>query len=712
MVMMTTFKDVTEWLDEVTQEFEVGRLIRYEPFSLFDSMSAIEIMDPKMDSGMILESSDEETDDEVSISSKEESSTKVSASKTKRQNRRSTLDEAFVIAQGEKYSLQDVVEIMDLIISCMATFLSGYSMANTLFTCIHLHYPSSIPCDILRTFVRGTLKFTGRVRTVVRIANIYEDEDFNTDAFHFNLLEAISEDAVLQDIQRTIDGLSQETLKTHSVGQKADTEPFIKECLSDRLMFLKSFLAALTLLAQRNVAKGTAEIETMKQVLSKILASSPKLYQHQSYDDSKALRRRRRNLGFDPLMNKKLIIGTPPRKIPIMSLTMAANSLSQTSENLLKACSVIQCKSTDDLLTFLHYFTRRIPQPCCLSRCQLQALVLTQGGMVLGTMSLQDYVRKMITEFCNPPYLNIRDSPKPSVISTNRAFDNKRPLTIDQPSSDLSLSERVNELVTSFLELSEKYVLDFIRTYTHNVARQRRILVKLVNHFDTLQLEAESYDSELELLTEETSCPFYFSSWAYSIKLHIMADIIASGFHLELYSSHEMSMMYWYFDYLLSIGVQHSERRHKLLEYANRKLPRIQKITTSPAPALPSPPNNAKKSGKRKKNQPRDQEDLLSSLTLNDIPDSPKPASLSLVEAKQDMCRAMFRFAIALKVLKLYIPPDCTSVVPELHFANRFRYFRHVSTPGPLIYEQYSKNSNFMSAHVSFPFHYIFDYYD
>lgn len=195
-------------------------------------------------------------------------------------------------------------------------------MANTLFTCIHLHYPSSIPCDILRTFVRGTLKFTSRVRTVVRIANIYEDEDFNTDAFHFNLLEAISEDAVLQDIQRTIDGLSQETLKTHSVGQKADTEPFIKECLSDRLMFLKSFLAALTLLAQRNVAKGTAEIETMKQALSKILASSPKLYQHQSYDDSKALRRRRRILGFDPLMNKKLIIGTPPRKIPIMSLTM------------------------------------------------------------------------------------------------------------------------------------------------------------------------------------------------------------------------------------------------------------------------------------------------------------------------------------------------------------------------------------------------------
>jgi hypothetical protein len=36
-------------------ELEVGQLVHLESFTLFDAMSAIEIMDPKMDTGMILE---------------------------------------------------------------------------------------------------------------------------------------------------------------------------------------------------------------------------------------------------------------------------------------------------------------------------------------------------------------------------------------------------------------------------------------------------------------------------------------------------------------------------------------------------------------------------------------------------------------------------------------------------------------------------------
>jgi hypothetical protein len=38
-----------------TIDLEVGQLVHLQSFTLFDAMSAIEIMDPKMDTGMILE---------------------------------------------------------------------------------------------------------------------------------------------------------------------------------------------------------------------------------------------------------------------------------------------------------------------------------------------------------------------------------------------------------------------------------------------------------------------------------------------------------------------------------------------------------------------------------------------------------------------------------------------------------------------------------
>ncbi|CAG8675700.1 5394_t:CDS:2, partial [Funneliformis caledonium] len=54
--LLSQYKDITTFLDEATDEFEIGQLVHLESFGLYDAMSSIEIMDPKMDSGMILES--------------------------------------------------------------------------------------------------------------------------------------------------------------------------------------------------------------------------------------------------------------------------------------------------------------------------------------------------------------------------------------------------------------------------------------------------------------------------------------------------------------------------------------------------------------------------------------------------------------------------------------------------------------------------------
>lgn len=47
------WKDITEEFFESVHELELGELLHYELFGLFEAMSAIEMMDKKMDIGMV-----------------------------------------------------------------------------------------------------------------------------------------------------------------------------------------------------------------------------------------------------------------------------------------------------------------------------------------------------------------------------------------------------------------------------------------------------------------------------------------------------------------------------------------------------------------------------------------------------------------------------------------------------------------------------------
>ncbi|RLN64451.1 hypothetical protein BBJ29_005244 [Phytophthora kernoviae] len=48
------WRDVTQLMSAAAKELKVGQLVHEEDFKLFDSMSALELMDPKMDSGMLV----------------------------------------------------------------------------------------------------------------------------------------------------------------------------------------------------------------------------------------------------------------------------------------------------------------------------------------------------------------------------------------------------------------------------------------------------------------------------------------------------------------------------------------------------------------------------------------------------------------------------------------------------------------------------------
>ena len=51
--ILYNFKTITDEFKQSCDKLEVGQLLKDDSFGLFEAMSAIEMMDPKMDAGMV-----------------------------------------------------------------------------------------------------------------------------------------------------------------------------------------------------------------------------------------------------------------------------------------------------------------------------------------------------------------------------------------------------------------------------------------------------------------------------------------------------------------------------------------------------------------------------------------------------------------------------------------------------------------------------------
>uniref|UniRef100_A0A1Y1MIB5 NAA35-like N-terminal domain-containing protein n=1 Tax=Photinus pyralis TaxID=7054 RepID=A0A1Y1MIB5_PHOPY len=121
-----------EFLDAV-QGLELGELLHDESFGLFEAMSAIEMMDPKMDAGMLCNRGNKKA------KSFEQA---VSDSTLKLNN----------------FSNRELIDIIDTTLACIVSWLEGHSLAQTVFTNLYLHKPYSIEDRTLKVFSLAVYK--------------------------------------------------------------------------------------------------------------------------------------------------------------------------------------------------------------------------------------------------------------------------------------------------------------------------------------------------------------------------------------------------------------------------------------------------------------------------------------------------------------------------------------------------------------------------
>uniref|UniRef100_A0A1I8H1K3 Protein MAK10 homolog n=1 Tax=Macrostomum lignano TaxID=282301 RepID=A0A1I8H1K3_9PLAT len=160
------YSDITEQFKSAACHLQLGELLQHQSFSLYDAMTAIEMMEPKMDSGMRL-------DREILHPQRS--------------------------AGGPLMKLSDLTDaellgVMDESLACLASWLDGESALQSVFINLYLQCIDKIECQPLRTFCHGLLCLLQRAKDLITLANTTDEEDFNPLLYGFEAAAAEAAD--------------------------------------------------------------------------------------------------------------------------------------------------------------------------------------------------------------------------------------------------------------------------------------------------------------------------------------------------------------------------------------------------------------------------------------------------------------------------------------------------------------------------------------
>ncbi|XP_034224229.1 N-alpha-acetyltransferase 35, NatC auxiliary subunit isoform X2 [Prunus dulcis] len=311
----TVWADVSPLLDAACKDLQDGMLIHGDNFNLFAAMSALEIMDPKMDSGMICKyySVDEAIENGAA---------------------------PVPISFDKTIDVQCNIDIMDHLLACEATWHKGHSLAQTVFSCIYLLRPdrtSSHP--LLHSYCRVIRATCKTVISVVSDARTHEEEDLfimtyglplngDGDEKCLSMLKAVEE-----TISRQLRACKAPSSKTRvledlvPLQNNVEFEEGYCKALLCRLRFRKHFYHVLTSmrrpqgrgleLARKHIASCISELKCILNS-SEFLRSST-LVTHEGSIEDKTTASGRQPIGFDASLNCRLSAPTPPRAIKILS---------------------------------------------------------------------------------------------------------------------------------------------------------------------------------------------------------------------------------------------------------------------------------------------------------------------------------------------------------------------------------------------------------
>ncbi|KAL6720174.1 N-alpha-acetyltransferase, non-catalitic subunit [Lecanora helva] len=354
----------------------------------------------------------------------------------------------------------------------------------------------------------------------------FEEEDFVANLYHRKLLTDFESTEIDQNLDDAMNYLKLEQTALGNVG----------DALINRLEFRRYLLSAVRVHDLVDSQKASLWDRCI-ELLPKLKSTTPL---GKSVPGS-----------FSMKIQRRLASSVPPRPIVILTFDDAHEQLSRVCQYGKEAYRALDYYGGTHLLTFVLAFQSRKPQPSVYVRSLLQTLIFSEMKF-LGTMSFKQLLIDDLEEIVLPA----------------DALVDPRNGDVEAPQDPrFQMMKRMDDFIT---RAADPY-LDIFRTLCMNRSRLRRMLCHLVLEWESVQVDAETYDTELRKYTNEQpmkdlenpkdeSWAFPLSSWAYFQKLRQMEWIVQMGFELDIYQSDEFAGMYWYLQHVASTQVQHLER--------------------------------------------------------------------------------------------------------------------------------------------------------
>ncbi|KAL4318234.1 hypothetical protein GQ457_18G003700 [Hibiscus cannabinus] len=541
----TVWADASTLLQAACTGLRDGELIHGDNFNLFAAMSALEIMDPKMDSGIVCTyySIDEAIENGAA---------------------------PIPISLDSTIDVQRTIDIMDHLLACEAAWHKGHSLAQTVFSCIYLlRLDRTAPHALLHSYCRVIRATCKAVMSVVSDARAHEEEDLF--AMTYGLpLNGDGDDKCLSMLNAVEETISRQLRACKAASSKRrlseDLEPlqsnpnleegFCKALLC-RLRFRKHFFHVLACMKRpqgRGLESARKHIASCMTELDSILKSADFIRScfGESCEgdiDDKTTASGHEPIGFDAMLNSRLSAPTPPRAIKILSWKKAVEYFVKLLHDLDVICSYPLDPHLESLLRFVVQFQKS--QPDLVARSHLQ-LLLVQDGKLYG----------------RDPFF--------AVITKAAAL----------PEATKNHDIQKNE---SILQLG-MLVMNLLKILCTNTAWQRRKHGKFLQDWRVIYVQLElAFRNEFGEVSsgsndENISMKIFqhILLWVEEQTYWIAFRFLILGFELELYSTSEYCMVYWY---LYAVLTKLAEKTHL-------------KIAVSYA--------TAKRKGKKKKDSPKD----------------------------------------------------------------------------------------------------------
>ncbi|UIZ28017.1 hypothetical protein KXD40_004446 [Peronospora effusa] len=706
------WRDVTQLMSAAAKELKVGQLMHEDDFKLFDSMSALELMDPKMDSGMLVNGAPPQ-----SISARLESGA----------------------VPLEFLSARDVLATLDELSCCETGWLNGLPLVQTLLTSVYMHrdvlnalfaqlvtpLESLIANDVdVRRLVKdnvgksakdslrlvmcavvlATLKTADLIRDAVLRADIYEEEDFSPgNGFNAGVLAPMSVktlNTMLQVTQERLEVLlaqhkavlskksSKKKLskKTNREGSSstetasasgyellcsnARVGALMCEAFIRRVQLRRELLAAYACLG---LADGALDLQRVRKCFERAYELVEGMSTERLELDPECFTGK--SIGFDPSISRLLLSGSPPRDIKVPLIDETLGQMKKVLEEMVIGCSPPDWNCMEDLRIFLTEFSRQ--QPTIVVRSYV-LLFLYADSKIYAKYNFMDWLSETMVMNGVPSVLL---STQEGVLYSSRCIET---------------------------------VYESLKVFLHNRSRQRARIEGLLDEWSILQAEATAVDERFttEMKIPKAAYPRYFTAWSLEESVQLMVQYVVLGLEMELYAPSELGTVYWYLDYLEGSRLQNLNvtwtfvQKLKEVMPQRRGPPAMEQLKEETVTLPPPPPAAISKSSKGSKTKHKKHHNGIATAISESRDPTGRPTDttkarflreIKYTELLRSLMRAYFQLFKALEregLVEVKSPMYSTFTI---RFQHRFAAFQKLHYPAALTYEDFNQTSDFSS---------------